>query len=60
MHISWDITYDYWDQFPLSQKWFSTGETIAHLKYLEEQGTIRREMRNQKMIVFSLNLSPEN
>ena len=42
--MSWDITYDSWDLFPMTQKWFATGEAIAHLKYLEEQGLIQREM----------------
>ena len=50
--VSWDIIYDSWDLFPVLQKWFAIGEAIAHLKYLEEKGIIRREMRGQK-IVFS-------
>ena len=51
--MSWDILCDSWDLFPVSQKWFATGEAIAHLKYLKEKRIIRSEMRNQK-IVFSL------
>jgi len=54
--MSWDIICDSWDLFPFSQKWFATGEAIAHLKYLREKGTIRREMRRQR-IVFSMNVS---
>jgi glyoxylase-like metal-dependent hydrolase (beta-lactamase superfamily II) len=54
--MSWDILYDSWDLFPVSQKWFAIGEAIAHLKYLEEKGIIRREMRGKKR-VFSLNLN---
>lgn len=52
--MTWDIVSDSWDLFPVSQKWFATGEAIAHLKYLKEEGIIRSEIRNQK-IVFSLN-----
>ncbi len=52
--MTWDIVSDSWDLFPVSQKWFATGEAIAHLKYLKEKGTIRSEVRKQK-IVFSLN-----
>ncbi|MGO8991148.1 MAG: MBL fold metallo-hydrolase [bacterium] len=52
--MSWDIVSDSWDVFPVSQKWFATGEAIAHLKYLKEKGTIKSEIRNQK-IVFSIN-----
>jgi hypothetical protein len=52
--MSWDILSDSWDLFPVSQKWFATGEAIAHLKYLKEKGRIRSEMRKQKT-VFSIN-----
>ena len=52
--MSWDITYDSWDLFPLMQKWFATSETIAHLKYLEQEGMILREMQDEKR-VFLLN-----
>jgi glyoxylase-like metal-dependent hydrolase (beta-lactamase superfamily II) len=52
--MSWDIVSDSWDLFPVSQKWFATGEAIAHLKYLKEKGRIRSEMRKQKR-VFSIN-----
>jgi glyoxylase-like metal-dependent hydrolase (beta-lactamase superfamily II) len=52
--MSWDILCDSWDLFPVSQKWFATGEAIAHLKYLMEKGVIRAEMRERRR-VFSLN-----
>ena len=48
--MTWDIVYDSWDLFPVSQKWFATGEAISHLKYLEEKGVIRKEMRQHKRI----------
>ena len=51
--MSWDIVCDSWDLFPVSQKWFATGEAIAHLKYLKEKGIIKSEMQKQK-IVFSV------
>lgn len=51
--MSWDMPYESWELFPIPQKWFATGEAIAHLKYLEEKGKIRREIKKQK-IVFSL------
>jgi glyoxylase-like metal-dependent hydrolase (beta-lactamase superfamily II) len=55
--MSWDIVYDSWDLFPVLQKWFATGEAIAHLKYLEGKREIRKEMRDQK-IVYSLTIDP--
>jgi glyoxylase-like metal-dependent hydrolase (beta-lactamase superfamily II) len=54
--MTWDIIYDSWDLFPVSQKWFGIGEAIAHLKYLEEKGIVRRDIQGQK-ILFSLNLN---
>ena len=55
--MSWDILCDSWDLFPVSQKWFATGEAIAHLKYLKEKGRIEAGMREQRR-VFSLNRYP--
>jgi glyoxylase-like metal-dependent hydrolase (beta-lactamase superfamily II) len=54
MRMSWDIKYDSWEQFPVPQRWFATGEAISHLKYLQEKGMICREMRDGK-VFFSLN-----
>jgi len=54
--MNWDNIYDSWDLFPVSQKWFATGEAISHLKYLEEKGILLKEMKRQK-ILFSLNLN---
>ena len=52
--MTWDILCDSWDLFPAPQKWFATGEAIAHLKYLEEKEMIRKEMLGQS-IIYSLN-----
>jgi len=41
--MSWDILYESWDLFPSWQKWFATGEAIAHLKYLDDKGMVRKE-----------------
>ncbi len=41
-HMTWDIKCDSWEEFPIAQKWFATGEAIAHLRYLEELKHIRR------------------
>lgn len=40
--MTWDIRADSWDDFPIAQQWFATGEAIAHLRYLEEVGRIGR------------------
>ena len=50
--MSWDMPVP-WDEFPPSQKWFACGEALAHLKYLEEEGKIGRQIQEQT-ILFSL------
>jgi hypothetical protein len=47
--MSWDIRYESWDQFPVLQKWFASGEAIAHLKYLETAGKIRKEISDHRI-----------
>ena len=51
--MTWDIDSESWDQFPVAQKWFATGEAISHLRYLEEEGKLRRRA-DDKMTVYSL------
>ena len=55
--MNWEIVYDSWDLFPITQKWFAIGEAISHLKYLEEKRVVQKEMRG-KGRVFSLNINP--
>lgn len=45
--MHWDLDCEFWDLFPVSQKWFATGEALAHLKFLEDQGQVRRVMRGK-------------
>jgi glyoxylase-like metal-dependent hydrolase (beta-lactamase superfamily II) len=54
--MTWDIDYKAWDLFPPSQKWFAFGEAMAHLKYLEEEEKVAREVQEQE-IVFSMEAS---
>jgi glyoxylase-like metal-dependent hydrolase (beta-lactamase superfamily II) len=44
--MSWDMTYATWDEFPTPQKWFAVAEALAHIKYLENTGQLRRELKN--------------
>jgi glyoxylase-like metal-dependent hydrolase (beta-lactamase superfamily II) len=47
--MNWDIKCDSWEKFPVTQKWFATGEAIAHLRYLEEEGSVKKgEGRGEK------------
>jgi glyoxylase-like metal-dependent hydrolase (beta-lactamase superfamily II) len=52
--MKWDIQCDSWEQFPVAQKWFATGEAIAHLRYLEQQQIVARATQNQ-FITYALN-----
>lgn len=44
--MAWDISYKSWEEFPVPQKWFATGEAAAHLQYLFSSGEARREERD--------------
>jgi glyoxylase-like metal-dependent hydrolase (beta-lactamase superfamily II) len=50
--MTWDIDCESWEQFPIAQKWFAAGEAIAHLRYLEGEGQIKRNT-GKKIITFS-------
>lgn len=51
--VSWDVSYNSWDEFPAPQKFFAVGEVIAHLRYLEGEERIQSRSANGK-ILFSL------
>ncbi len=38
--MSWDLPVEDWEDFPVVQRWFATGEALAHLWYLEHEGTV--------------------
>jgi hypothetical protein len=50
--MTWDIDCENWEQFPIAQKWFATGEALAHLRFLESEGQIKRNI-DQKIVTFS-------
>jgi hypothetical protein len=52
--MTWDLDCDSWESFPRAQKWFATGEAIAHLRYLERKRLILREDEDG-ITVFTLN-----
>ncbi|CAB1071217.1 beta-lactamase [Alkalispirochaeta odontotermitis] len=45
--MSWDIRCDHWNDFPVAQRWFATGEAISHIRLLEEEGKIRRKIERE-------------
>ncbi|MBN2062243.1 MAG: MBL fold metallo-hydrolase [Deltaproteobacteria bacterium] len=50
--ISWDLPYSSWKEVPESQKWFATAETIAHLRYMETKGIVRRDDASGEHTLF--------
>lgn len=51
--MKWDLTYENFEDFPTPQKWFATGEALAHLKYLEGKKQVKKEKKND-YVVYSL------
>lgn len=51
--MTWDIIEESWGRFPIAQKWFATGEAIAHLRYLEEREKVFR-IGEGETITYSL------
>jgi Zn-dependent hydrolases, including glyoxylases len=37
-HMHWDIAFDTWEKLPGFQRWFATGEALAHLNHLYCKG----------------------
>ena len=44
--MTWEIDCKNWEEFPLPQKWFATGEAISHLQDLYFSGKVMREEQN--------------
>lgn len=53
--MTWEIDYRNWEEFPLPQKWFATGESISHLQYLYYSGKISKEEKNGVYYYRNLN-----
>lgn len=45
--LTWDVKYDSWNEFPITQKYFAVAETLSHLKYLYEEGFVDRTIQNE-------------
>jgi len=51
--MSWDIKASSWNEFPIAQQWFATGEALSHLRLLEEKKVISRHVI-EKNVQFAL------
>jgi len=52
--MTWDIKLDSWEDFAVSHKWFATGESIAHLRYLEEEGVVSRKTEERRFVYICI------
>ncbi|MGM0652201.1 MAG: MBL fold metallo-hydrolase [Bacillota bacterium] len=52
--MSWDLVAECWEDFPLMQKWFATGEALAHIRHLEFLGKVKRGGDDNKQ-VYTIN-----
>ncbi|MBS7623414.1 MBL fold metallo-hydrolase [Candidatus Bathyarchaeota archaeon] len=52
-YITWDINAKSWEEFPPAQKWFAFGETLAHLRFLENKGEITSQVQDGR-VLYSL------
>lgn len=48
--MTWDLIADNWEAYPLMQKWFATGEALAHIHYLEHDGQLKRSLKGETLI----------
>ncbi len=48
--MTWDIRARSWEDFPIMQRWFATGEAIAHLRWLEDLGEVQREEAGEQIL----------
>lgn len=48
--MHWDIPCNSWEEFPDYQKWFATGEAIAHLEHLTALGKVRRIQQDEELL----------
>jgi glyoxylase-like metal-dependent hydrolase (beta-lactamase superfamily II) len=51
--MTWDIVARSWEDFPIMQRWFATGEAIAHLRYIEGKGLVQRETVDGQVLYWS-------
>jgi len=53
--MKWSMHGKDWSEFPIQQKWFAVGETLAHLDYLIESNKIYKILNNEVYKYYLLN-----
>lgn len=54
--LTWSMRGRHWEEFPLPQRWFAVGETIAHLDYLVKRGLVEQKEENTYQYQLSYDL----
>ncbi len=50
----WNVDYPSWNKFPLFQKFLAVGETLSHIRFLEEESRVRKTKRAEKIFYRAL------
>ncbi|MDR3439332.1 MBL fold metallo-hydrolase [Telmatospirillum sp.] len=48
--MTWSIRAKSWNDFPLPQKWFASGEALAHLEHLAARGEVTTTRRDKQIL----------
>jgi glyoxylase-like metal-dependent hydrolase (beta-lactamase superfamily II) len=52
--MTWDMTYETWEEFPVYPKWFAFSEALSHLQYLESLGQVKRLILPDQQVIYAL------
>ncbi|KUO62707.1 MAG: Zn-dependent hydrolase [Gracilibacter sp. BRH_c7a] len=52
--MQWGVSYNKWEDFPQTQKWFASGEAMAHLEHLAFRGIAQRVKDNNGLIYYKI------
>jgi len=53
-YITWSARGLGWERFPPPQKWFAMGETLAHLRWLEDHGQVIRIRQDDSLFHYTV------
>ena len=53
-YMKWQMRGKNWEEFPISQRWFAVGETIAHLDYLLSRDMVKCDIDSEGVHRYKL------